>query len=124
MDVSIVVLAGPDKASLTLQGLGHHIIYESVLIPDLLGLKLRLVFTAVKRIISLQKTHTLVNPLPHTLQRCAYPLLTTLQGAVYLLVVDFLEYVLESSVVFLQNSVLCAVYRGPKVTLNKCEGID
>lgn len=42
--VSIIVLAGPDEASLRFHGLGHHVIYQPVLIPDAFGLKLSTVF--------------------------------------------------------------------------------
>lgn len=38
--ISIIVLAGPNEASLRFHGLGHHVINETVLIPDALGLKL------------------------------------------------------------------------------------
>lgn len=42
--VSIVVLAGPDEASIGFHGLGHHVIYQTVLIPDAFGLKLGTIF--------------------------------------------------------------------------------
>ena len=46
LDVSIVVLTGPHESSLALEGLGYHVVNKSVLIPDPLGLVLRLVFPA------------------------------------------------------------------------------
>lgn len=42
--ISIVVLAGPDEASLRFHGLGHHVVDETVLIPDTFGLKLSTIF--------------------------------------------------------------------------------
>lgn len=42
--ISVVVLAGPNEASLRFHGLGHHVIYQTVLIPDAFGLKLSTVF--------------------------------------------------------------------------------
>ena len=45
LDVSVVVLAGPHKAALALESLGYHVVYQPVLIPDALGLILRLVLT-------------------------------------------------------------------------------
>lgn len=42
--VSIVVLAGPNEASLRFHGLGHHVIYQTVLIPNFFGLELSTVF--------------------------------------------------------------------------------
>lgn len=41
--VSIIVLACPHKPSLTLEGLGHHVVNQTVFIPDPLLLKLSLV---------------------------------------------------------------------------------
>lgn len=43
LHVSVVVLTSPDKSSFRLHGLGHHVINQSVLIPDPLSLELRLV---------------------------------------------------------------------------------
>jgi hypothetical protein len=45
LDVSVVVLASPDKASLGLYGVGDHVVDESVLVPNALGLELWLVLT-------------------------------------------------------------------------------
>ena len=46
LDVPIVVLAGPDEAPVPLDGLGHHVVDEAVLVPDVLGLELLLVLPA------------------------------------------------------------------------------
>ena len=46
LDISVIVFAGPHKASFTFECLSHHVIYQSVLIPDTFGLKLALVLTA------------------------------------------------------------------------------
>ena len=46
LDVSVVVLAGPDEASLALEGLGHHVVYQTVLVPDTLCLIVGLVLPA------------------------------------------------------------------------------
>lgn len=40
LNVTVVVLASPDKATLGLHGVGNHVINESVLVPDALGLVL------------------------------------------------------------------------------------
>jgi len=34
LHVSVVVLAGPDKAALALHGLSHHVVDQAVLVPD------------------------------------------------------------------------------------------
>lgn len=54
--ISVVVLAGPNKASVRLHGLGHHVIYKTVLIPDTFGLKLSTVFPGRHR--RAENTHT------------------------------------------------------------------
>jgi hypothetical protein len=33
LDISIIVLAGPNKATIALHGIGYHIIDQSVLVP-------------------------------------------------------------------------------------------
>lgn len=66
LDVTIVVLASPNEATLRLDGVGNHIIDESVLVPETKLIELSLV----------------------------------------LFVKDFLEDVLESSIVLLHNCVL------------------
>ncbi len=43
LDVAVVVLASPDEAALGLHGLSHHVVNETVLVPDFLGLEGRLV---------------------------------------------------------------------------------
>ena len=48
MDITIVVLAGPDVSSLALDDLGDHIVDESVLIPEFLLLELDLVGALVE----------------------------------------------------------------------------
>lgn len=48
MDITIVVFAGPDVSSLTLDDLGDHIVDESVLIPEFLLLELGLVGVLVE----------------------------------------------------------------------------
>jgi hypothetical protein len=47
LDISIVVLASPDIASITLDAVGDHIINQSVLIPQLLAFKLLLVLLLI-----------------------------------------------------------------------------
>ena len=49
MDISIVVLARPHETTLALEGLGYHIIDETMFIPDTLGLKLRFVLPTRSR---------------------------------------------------------------------------
>jgi len=39
LDVSIVVLARPHKPSLALDHLGHHVVDQSVLVPEVLGIE-------------------------------------------------------------------------------------
>ena len=46
LDISVVVLAGPNEAALRLQHLGHHVINQTMLVPDALGLKLAPVLSA------------------------------------------------------------------------------
>jgi hypothetical protein len=43
LNISIVVLAGPDEGSGGLEDLCHHVINEAVLVPDLQPVKLWLV---------------------------------------------------------------------------------
>lgn len=43
LHVSVIVLAGPDEAAVGLHGLGHHVVDQTVLVPDSLGLELSLV---------------------------------------------------------------------------------
>ena len=43
LDITIIVLTGPDKPSLGLDHISHHIINQPVFIPDFLGLKLCLI---------------------------------------------------------------------------------
>ena len=43
LDITVVVLAGPDKATAGFQGLGDHIVDQTMLVPDLLFFKLSLV---------------------------------------------------------------------------------
>ena len=43
LHVSIIVLARPHEASLALHGLSHHVVDETVLVPDTSGIKLGLV---------------------------------------------------------------------------------
>lgn len=40
LHVTIIVFTGPDEAALRFHSLGHHVIDEPVLIPDLLSFKL------------------------------------------------------------------------------------
>ena len=40
LNISVVVLASPDEASTGLEALGHHIVDQTVLIPDALLVKL------------------------------------------------------------------------------------
>ena len=47
LDISIIILAGPQETSLTLYHVCHHIIDQSVLIPELSALKFRAVFTLI-----------------------------------------------------------------------------
>lgn len=47
LDVAVVVLHGDDKAAGRLDHLGHHVIDETMLVPDLLGLELLDVFLVV-----------------------------------------------------------------------------
>ena len=49
LDITIIVLAGPHKTTLTLESLCYHVIYQPVFIPDALSLKLRLVVTVIVR---------------------------------------------------------------------------
>jgi len=48
LDVTVVVLAGPNIASLSLDDLCDHIVDKSVLIPQLLGLEVLLVDVVVE----------------------------------------------------------------------------
>lgn len=48
LDVSIVVLTGPHEGSRRLEHLGHHVVDQPVLVPDLQFVKLRLVVPAEK----------------------------------------------------------------------------
>lgn len=43
LDITIVVFAGPDVASLSLDNLGDHIVDKSVLVPEFLGFEFLLV---------------------------------------------------------------------------------
>lgn len=47
MDISVIVLAGPHKTSLTLEHLGDEIVDESVLVVDSLGKEFFLVVSLV-----------------------------------------------------------------------------
>jgi len=47
LDVSVVVLAGPDESSLGLEALGDHVVDESVLVPDALRVESGLVLGLV-----------------------------------------------------------------------------
>lgn len=47
LHISIIVLTGPHKATLTLESLSHHIINQPMLIPDSFCLKLGFVLTAI-----------------------------------------------------------------------------
>ena len=49
LHIYIVVFARPNKPSLSLQALGHHVINETVLVPNTCLLKLLLVLTAEGR---------------------------------------------------------------------------
>jgi hypothetical protein len=40
LNITVVVLAGPHKAAGRFQGLGDHVVNQTVLVPDLLLLKL------------------------------------------------------------------------------------
>lgn len=51
LHISIVILAGPNKSPGRLQDLGHHVVNETVLIPDLQLVKLWLVLPKKDRII-------------------------------------------------------------------------
>ena len=65
MNISIIVLASPDKTTIRFNHVGNHIVNETMLIPKFFGFEVSLI----------------------------------------LFFVDFLEGVLESSIVFLQNGV-------------------
>lgn len=43
LDITVVVLAGPNKLAARFEGLGHHVINETMLVPDVVGLKVLLV---------------------------------------------------------------------------------
>ena len=47
LDVSIIVLARPHEASFGLEGLGHHVIDQSMLVVDATAFKLALVLAVV-----------------------------------------------------------------------------
>ncbi|KAH3668180.1 hypothetical protein OGAPHI_001934 [Ogataea philodendri] len=47
LDVTVVVLQSQHKATLGLDHLGHHIVDQSVLVPDTFGLELRLIVSVV-----------------------------------------------------------------------------
>jgi hypothetical protein len=47
LDITIVVLASPDIATIALDAIGDHIINQSVLIPQLLAFKLLLVLLLI-----------------------------------------------------------------------------
>src|ERR1700731_3252664 len=43
LDVTVIVLAGPDKTTLALQSLSNHVVNQTVFIPDASGVKLLLI---------------------------------------------------------------------------------
>ena len=48
-DVTVVVLASPDKAARGFEGIGNHVVNQSVFIPDLGCLELALVGALLRR---------------------------------------------------------------------------
>ena len=59
LNISVVVLASPDEASTGLEALGHHIVDQTVLIPDALLVKLRGILSEqnIKQLLNLLSTN-------------------------------------------------------------------
>lgn len=106
LHVSVVVLAGPDEAAVRLHGLRHHVVDQTVLVPDSLGLEPGLVFPATTGGRGQRGAHS-------RWQRA---------GVKGVSLVDVLEDVLEAAVVLLEDGVLGAQVQRPAFGQRHLEG--
>lgn len=111
LDISIVVLARPHESSLRLHCVGDHVVNQTVLIPNLLLLKGLLVLPEAQMLIIISVCLMLKNVQVHFTSlffKCASYVNINRYYKLCLLFINLLENVLESTIIFLQNCVLCA----------------
>ncbi len=123
--VSIIVLAGPNEASIRFHCLGHHVIYQTVLVPDAFGLKLGTVFPAHRKADNISTLWSTSGIKACVLQqsvheRAAFHVFAWILKS--LLLIDLLEDVFKATVILLQDGVLGAEVQRPAFGQTHLEG--
>lgn len=113
LHVSVIVLAGPDETAVGLHGLGHHVVDQTVLVPDSLGLELSLVFPG---------TTAAAGTCRYSLPPSNWVHADVKESGRLVSLVDVLEDVLEAAVVLLEDGVLGAEVQRPAFDQGHLEG--
>src|SRR6218665_1168927 len=96
LHISIIVFAGPNKATFRFECLGDHIVNQTMLVPYLELLKLSFILSR-----ETNQNQKMEKPKKHQTRK------------INLLLVDFFKDILKTTIVFLENRVLGAEIQGP-----------